>query len=111
MRVEAAPVSNLQHAQRTMTIARSPSSPGDEQLTLDVSDLIFNSYARNQDRADALGEEVRASLRLQMRLHSTAAGAFIKTVRTLAPPSAAPSDSKQMALSTATYRVYVHVSL
>lgn len=103
--------SNLQHAQRFIVVAKSPSSPGDTQLTLDVSDISVEFYARTQDRADDGAEQVRAQLRRNF-LHYTDpdTGAFVNRVQTLAAPVPAPSASAQWRITTATYRITVHAA-
>ena len=103
--------SNLQHAQRFVVIAKAPSSPGDAQLTLDVSDISVEFYARTQDRADDGAEQVRAELRLRFQHYTDPdTGAFVSRVQTLAPPQPAPAASAQWRIATATYRIAVHAA-
>jgi hypothetical protein len=102
--------SNLQHAQRFVVVAKAGSSPGDAQLTLDVSDVSVEFYARTQDRADDGAEQVRAELRLRFQHYTAPSGAFVSRVQTLAPPVPAPAASSAWRIATATYRITVHAA-
>jgi hypothetical protein len=103
--------SNLAHAQRFVVVAKSPSSPGDGQMSLDVSDVVIDAYARTEDRALTLAETIRAGLRLQLRHYTDpTSGGFVSSVGTLAPPTLALSESKSWRIATATYRITVHAN-
>lgn len=101
---------NLQHAQRFVVIAKAPSSPGDAQLTMDVSDISVEFYARDQDRADDGAEQIRAELRLRFQHFTAPSGAFVSRVQTLSPPQPAPAASSAWRIATATYRIAVHAA-
>lgn len=109
VRVAAEVPSNWQPASRLVTVAKSPSSPGDGVITLDVVDLDVDCYARTRTRARALAEQVRAAFRLQLPLHTDpATGAFIRAVATITPPVPAPWEAEAIVRFTATYRLWVH---
>lgn len=102
--------SNLQHAQRFVVVTKAGSSPGDAQLTLDVSDISVEFYARDQDRADEGAETVRAELRLRFQHYTAPSGAFVSRVQTLAPPQPVPAASSGWRIASATYRITVHAT-
>lgn len=110
VRVETEMPGNLQQAERLVIITVAPSSPGDEQVTLDVTDLIVDCYARTQDRANAVAEQIRAAIRVRMRHHTTPDGAFVKQVATFSRPARVPPSVSTRRQNSATYRLIIHAA-
>lgn len=100
---------NIQHSQRLVRVKQMPSSPGDDQPTLDIADLEINCYARKPDRVKAIANQVRLSLRYQLEKSTDAeTDAFVKQVRWLSVPTLVPSDTAMFTRFRATVRLWIH---
>lgn len=111
IRVENDPPGNRAYTARLVVVATQSGSPGDAQLTLDVTDLQVDCLAGDRDAAISLGELTRSALRLRFPGHvDTDSGASIHRVQTLAKPVVVPSGSSRLHQTTATYRITVHAS-
>lgn len=108
IRVENESPGNQKYTARLVVVFEPPGSPGDAQLTLDVTDLQVDCLAGDRVQAKALGDLARTGLRLRFRRWTHPSGLFINDVRTLAKPVIVPSGSTRLYLSTATYRVWAH---
>lgn len=100
---------NVQQSQRLIRVVQIPSSPGDQQPTLDIADVELNWYAGTRDRVRDLANTTRAELRYRLEkwTHPDSA-AFVKQVRFLSVPAQASSESSMFQRRTATCRLWIH---
>lgn len=102
---------NTVGASRLVVVTEAPGAPGDAILTLDQADVVVDCYAANRERAKAIAEQVRSGLRgVAIVNHTTAGGAVVKQVLTLARPTPVPTDRQRLAKVSATYRIWFHAT-